>query len=87
MQTFQSDDVSLCRVAIGRREGDLSIFDFNWLAAERNGTGVEHFVDRHELWLYPTATLIDAFGEAGFDCRFEANGLMKDRGLIIGRKR
>lgn len=84
MQTYSNDDLCLCRMAVGQREGDLSIFDFNWLAAERNGKTVEHFVDRHELWLYPTGQLLDAFGASGFECRYEPDGLMKDRGLIIG---
>jgi hypothetical protein len=86
MQTFQNDELCLCRLAIGRREGDLSIFDFNWLAAERDGKKVEHFVDRHELWMYSTETLLRAFGDGSFDRRYEANGLMKERGLIIGRR-
>jgi SAM-dependent methyltransferase len=86
MQTYQSETLNLCRMTIGRREGDLSIFDFHWLAAERGMKEVDHFVDRHELWLYPTQTLLSAFGDAGFQCRFEANGLMKDRGLLIGKR-
>ena len=86
MHAFQNDELCLCRMAIGRREGDLSIFDFNWLATERGGKQVEHFVDRHELWMYSTDTLLSAFGDAGFDCRYEADGLMKERGLIVGRR-
>lgn len=87
MQTFANDDLCLCRMSIGQREGNLSIFDFHWLAAQRGGAEVERFVERHELWLYTADQLLRAFGESGFECRFEPNGLMKERGLIIGRRR
>jgi daunosaminyl-N,N-dimethyltransferase/N-dimethyltransferase len=86
MHTFESDCLKLCRAAVGQREGDLSILDFHWLAA-RSGEGVEHFTDRHVMQLYPTAALLGAFSSAGFECRFELDGLMKDRGIIIARRR
>jgi SAM-dependent methyltransferase len=87
MQTFSNDDLCLCRMAVGQREGERSIFDFNWLAVERDRKAVEHFIDRHELWLYSTDQLLNAVGDAGFECRFEVDGLMKERGLIVGRRR
>lgn len=86
VHTFANDDLCLCRMSIGQREGNLSIFDFHWMAAERGGQEVERFVERHQLWLYTTAQVLGAFRDAGFDCRFEENGLMKDRGLVIGRR-
>jgi SAM-dependent methyltransferase len=85
MQTYQDESLNLCRMSIGRCEGEQSILDFHWLAAERGMREVEHFTERHELRMYPTQTLLDVFSEAGFACRFEPDGLMKDRGLIIGR--
>lgn len=86
MQTFQDETLCLCRMSVGRRAGNLSILDFHWLAAERGKPAVDSFIDRHELYLYSTDTLLRIFGDAGFECRFEQNGLMKDRGLLIGRR-
>lgn len=85
MDTYDDDEVKLCRVSVSRREGDRSIIDFHWLAARRGGE-VEHFTDRHELWLCPPDRMIEIFRDAGFECRFEPDGLMKMRGLIVGRR-
>ncbi len=85
LHTYESDDLKLARGTAGRIEGELSVFDFHWLVL-RAGAPVEHFVDRHALWLAPTDTLLSAFTEAGFDCRFEPDGLMPERGLILGRR-
>jgi len=86
MHTYQDDDLKLCRQAVTRIEGDLSVFDMHWLVARRH-EGVEHFVERHELRLYPRETMRSALEDAGFDARFEPEGLMPRRGLHIGRKR
>ncbi|MHC5113044.1 MAG: class I SAM-dependent DNA methyltransferase [Planctomycetota bacterium] len=87
MDTYGDDDLKLCRMVVSRREGELSVFDFHWLAARRGRPPVEHFVDRHVLWLCPRDELIEAFDAAGFDCRIENDGLMRGRGLIVGRRR
>lgn len=87
MQTFESPDLKLCRMVIAHREADMAVMEFHWLAAETGAAVVEHFIDRHELRLCPHEMLARAFGEAGFDCRIEPHGLMKERGLLIGRRR
>jgi SAM-dependent methyltransferase len=87
MQTYDGDDLKLCRSVISRKEAALSVHDFHWLVARKGAPDVEHLVDEHRLWLCPTETLLAAFQDAGFDARFEPDGLMKDRGLIIARRR
>jgi daunosaminyl-N,N-dimethyltransferase/N-dimethyltransferase len=85
MDTYADDDIKLCRASVSRREGDRAVVEFHWLAARRGG-GVEHFTDRHALWLCPREQMIEIFEDAGFACRFEPEGLMKMRGLIVGRR-
>ncbi|MEE8143470.1 MAG: methyltransferase domain-containing protein [Planctomycetota bacterium] len=87
MQTYDGKDLKLCRSVIPRIEGDLLVFDFHWLAVERGAPDVEYTVERHKLWLCPTQTLLAAFEEAGFESRFEPDGFLPDRGLIIGKRR
>lgn len=87
MDAHQADDLKLCRAIVSRREGEMALLDFHWLVARRNARDVEHFTERHALWLCPRKAMVDVFSQAGFDCRIEPEGLMKGRGLIIGTRR
>jgi SAM-dependent methyltransferase len=87
MQTYESDDLKLCRASISKVEGSLSIIQFHWLIARTGADDVEHVVDRHELFLCSPEVLADIFNEAGFEIEFTEDGLMPGRGLIVGRKR
>ena len=86
IQTFDGDGLKLCRMVNAEKRGELSVFDMHWLALEKGGK-VEHFVDHHELWLCPTPKLLEIFDDAGFEVRFEREGLLKERGLVVGRRR
>ena len=86
MQTYDGEDIKLCRSNISRREGPMSIFDFHWLAARRGAPDVEYLAERHSLCMYSTETLLAAFTAAGFETRHEPDGLMPQRGLIVGRR-
>ena len=48
---------------------------------------VDHRVSHEALWLCPSARLVEIFDRAGFDCRFEPEGLQDGRGLILGARR
>ena len=54
MQTYDAPELKLCRQCVAAAAGDVSVLDLHWLVA-RAGAGVEHFVERHELWLCPHA--------------------------------
>lgn len=86
LQTFQSPDLQVARATVADRRGELAVMDMHWLIARR-GQRVEHRVDRHEMWLCPRATMRRVFEEAGFAVRFDEDGLMRDRGLFLGRRR
>jgi SAM-dependent methyltransferase len=82
---YSSPDLCLARAAVADRDGDLAVMDMHWLVARR-GQPVEHFVDTHRVWLAPTATLLAAFTDAGFEAAFDPNGLMDGRGLVVARR-
>lgn len=86
MATYDRPDLKLARVNISGREGDHSVMAMHWLVG-RPGEPVEHFVEHHRLWMCPRPTMLRAFADAGFDVRFEPDGLLKDRGLFLGVRR
>lgn len=87
LQTATGDpDLLLARAMVSRVEGEHSVLDMHWLVARR-GADVEHFVERHVLWLCPRETFLRVLGDAGFDARFEPDGLMKGRGLYLAVRR
>jgi SAM-dependent methyltransferase len=86
MHTYDREDLKICRSIVSKQEGDVAVLDFHWLVA-RNGAGdVEHFVEQHRLWLCPWEKLLATFGAAGFEAEIRPDGLMKDRGLLVGRR-
>ena len=86
MTVHDKPDLRIARVNTSGRDGDYALMDMHWLVA-RKGHPVEHFVEHHRMWMCPRETMRVAFEAAGFTTRFEANGLMKDRGLFLGVKR
>ena len=86
LQTFVSPDLQIARATVADRRGELAIMDMHWLIARR-GHPVEHRVDRHEMWLCPRETMRAVFEQAGFEARYEPDGLTRDRGLFLGRRR
>jgi len=85
VHTYESDDLRLVRAAVHHLDGPVSVLDFHWLVLRP--TGIEHFVDAHRLHLSTREELLGPFEQAGFDARWEEDGLMPGRGLIILRKR
>ncbi|MDP2313169.1 MAG: class I SAM-dependent methyltransferase [Pseudomonadota bacterium] len=86
MVRTDTDALKVCRMHSATLEGDRSVLDFAWLVG-RPGKPIEHFTERHALWLCPRPVFADALDTAGFDARFEPDGLMKQRGLWIARRR
>lgn len=84
MQTYEDEDIKLCRQVVAQREGRRAILDFHWLVASR-GQDVEHFSEVHELFLFTRDDYLDALKTAGFDVRFDEDGLI-GRGVFVGRK-
>lgn len=82
----QDVDLYVARAGVAAtREQDgmrLSVMDLHYLVARRDHP-VEHFVERHELWLCPTETMMAAVSTAGLLPRWQESGLMPGRGLIV----
>jgi len=86
MHTYEDPDLKLCRMATSRREGDRAVLDMHWLVARRDAE-VEHFVDRHVLWMPTRETTLEVMATAGFDARYEPEGPAGHRSLFIGVRR
>jgi daunosaminyl-N,N-dimethyltransferase/N-dimethyltransferase len=82
MKTYASDDLKICRQAVGKREGREATLDFHWLVARRDGE-VEHFTDRLVAYLYGTREYRAAFEAAGLSVAYLDQGLC-GRGLFVG---
>ncbi|MEN8151658.1 MAG: class I SAM-dependent methyltransferase [Planctomycetota bacterium] len=81
LQTYEDDDLKLCRANITRHEDNVTILDFHWLVVRRD-VGVEHFTEQHRLRLHSLEEMTAAFTDAGFEVSFDDEG----RGTIIGRR-
>jgi len=83
-QAYDSFDMVLTRSAIHRVEGDTSVIDFGWLVTRPDG--IEHFAERHTMWLVEPDVLVALFAEVGFEARWESEGLTSGRGLLVGSR-
>lgn len=84
--TYQNDDLIITRVNTSEVKGDLSIFDMHYLVAER-GKEVIHFVEHHELAMYPTELLVSIMSENDLVITNFQDDPKFDRGLLIGLKK
>jgi len=74
-------ELKIARMNVGEREGDLSIFEFEYLVGTPNG--LERFNERHELGLFTVEQYLEAFRAAGLEVDHDPEGPM-GRGLYIG---
>lgn len=79
-------DLKIVRASVSRVEGDVAVMDMHWMIARRD-QGVQYFVDTHRLWLCPHDLLREIFEDAGFEAHLSTEGFMKDRGMLVGRRR
>ena len=83
MQTYEDDDIKVCRQMVAKREGQRAVLDFHWLVARR-GREVEYFSEVHELYLFTRDDYVEALEGAGFEVRIEEGGLV-GRGMFVGK--
>ena len=74
-------ELKIARMNVGEREGNLSIFEFEYLVGTANG--LERFNERHELGLFTIEQYLEAFRAAGLEVDHDPEGPM-GRGLYIG---
>jgi SAM-dependent methyltransferase len=73
-------ELKIARMNVGEREGNLSIFEFEYLVGTPNG--LERFNERHELGLFTVEQYLEAFRAAGLEADHDPEGPM-GRGLYI----
>lgn len=87
LQTYDSPELKIARASVsGLEDGDIAVTPMTYLVV-RSGQPIETFSEVHRLWLAPTEILLATFGSAGFEVRFESDGLMRGRGLLVGTRR
>ncbi len=74
-------ELKIARMNVGEREGNLSIFEFEYLVGTPNG--LERFNERHQLGLFTVEQYLEAFRAAGLEVDHDPEGPM-GRGLYIG---
>ncbi|MGA7476444.1 MAG: class I SAM-dependent methyltransferase [Thermoplasmata archaeon] len=86
VRTSDDPTVQVARVAFSSRRGNHSVIRYHYLIAEP-GRGIRHAEVTDVGLLVSRARLLELMDAAGFRSRFVSDGLMADRGLLIGTKR
>ena len=73
-------ELKIARVNIARREGNVSIVEFEFLVGTPDG--IERFTERHELGLFTVEQYLEAFRAASLEADHDPEGPM-GRGLYI----
>jgi SAM-dependent methyltransferase len=82
MITVDQPELKICRMNVSKIEGNVSVLDFRYLIATRDG--VRSAEEVHRLALVPTGEMTSHFEAAGLRSIFDPAGLF-DRGLFIAR--
>lgn len=76
-------DLKVARMNVSERQGNLSVMVMHYMVGRTSG--VETFVERHEMGLFTEAEYFEAFRQAGLEVSHDPNGLA-GRGLYLGRR-
>ena len=74
-------ELKIARMSVGRRQGRLGILEMHQLIA--SPAGVEHFVERLDMTLFPHEAYRSALAAVGASFEFDPEGPM-GRGLFVG---
>jgi SAM-dependent methyltransferase len=75
-------EFKICRMNVSRQEGGIAVLHFHYLIADAGGVRCAEEI--HRLALAPRERMEAHFRAAGFECRYEPEGL-SGRGLWIAR--
>ena len=85
MNTYDKEEIKICRIAHSYPENEFSILNFHYLVATID-TSVRYFEERHEVRRTSTKEMFEAFNETDFDVTFDEKGLT-GRGMYYGIKK
>jgi ubiquinone/menaquinone biosynthesis C-methylase UbiE len=86
MNTYDGKDIKIARLNVSELKDELiSYFEMHYLVAETNKP-VTHFVDKHELAMFPIELMLEIMKENGLKVQYLKKGLFDDRGLLLGVK-
>ncbi len=86
MVTYDGENTKIARVNVSELKDDfISYFEMHYLIAETNKP-VIHFVDRHELAMFPIDLISEIMKENSLQVNYLKKGLFDNRGLLIGQK-
>jgi SAM-dependent methyltransferase len=78
-------EVKVARMNVSRRDGNVSILNFHFMVASRDG--VRTFTEPHRLTLFTAREYEAAFERAGLFMDYQPEGLTRGRGLYVGFSR
>jgi SAM-dependent methyltransferase len=81
INTGETKDGLVCRMALSRRRDDLSVISLHYLHGTRQG--VRYYAEQLELGLFTKEEIVQSFERAGMRVAYEPDGLI-GRGLYIG---
>lgn len=83
---YEGENLKIARANVSLlKEGNISYFDMHYLIAER-GKEVKHFVDHHELALFPIELFLELMEKYSLKTRFSKEEALSDRGMCLGWK-
>ena len=78
-------DMKVARMNVSRRDGNVSILNFHYMVASRDG--IRTFTEPHRLTLFTEEQYAQAFRAAGLFFEFSEDGMTPGRGLFVGFSR
>ncbi len=84
-QFVDQPDLKVARMNVAEAEDGISIMNFHYLVATRDG--IEHFTERLELGLFSHEDYQEAFRASGLEVVYDSmDSPPRGRGMLIGRK-
>ena len=81
INTGEIQDSLVCRMALSRRQNNLSVISLHYLHGTRRG--IRYYTEQLELGLFTKEEMAHSFNRAGMQVAYEPEGLI-GRGLYIG---
>ncbi len=79
------NDLKVARMSVARRDGNISILNFHYMIASRDG--IRTFTEPHRLTLFNDEEYREAFRRARLFFDYDENGLTPGRGLYVAFSR